>query len=90
MSTAELRVQLFSLLDALPARQLRDAYDLLKERFGAALPDEAEVLTELPEAHRQGIQEAIEEMERGEWSTHEEVMQRMRKKLAQHHDNQRK
>ena len=83
MSTAELRNHLFSLIDALPANKLTEAYDMLREQFKGSLPaDDAEPIESLPEWQREGLQEAIDELDRGEGIPHDKVWAELKEKYG--------
>jgi predicted transcriptional regulator len=74
MNAAEIKLDLFRRIDSLPKNDLEKVYD----KFLALLNLTSEY--RLSETERQAIEEALEDSERGDVFSHEEVMNEAKRK----------
>ena len=80
MNTAELKADLHSLIEKTEDISILKALKVLLKKQFAPDKTEADFWEELPEAVKKEIEEGLEDIEKGNVHTHEEVMQEMMKK----------
>jgi hypothetical protein len=82
MSIEELKLQIFRQVDALEGSKLREFYGLMLNYINGTKD-----ITEwvgVSEIEKQGIEEAIKEMNDGKGLSHKEVMEKMEANTAMH------
>ena len=78
MSTEELKLQIFRQVDALDASKLKDFYGLMLNYINSS-KDTTEWIG-ISESEKQGIEDAIKELNDGKGISHEQVMATMKSK----------
>jgi hypothetical protein len=78
MSTEELKLQIFRQVDALDASKLKEFYGLMLNYINSS-KDITEWLS-VTESEKQGIEDAIKELNDGKGITHEQVMTTIKSK----------
>ena len=80
MSTEELKLQIFRQVDALDASKLKEFYGLMMNYLNSNR-DMVEWIG-VSDTEKQGIEDAIKQMNKGEGIKHEQVMANMKNKFT--------
>ena len=78
MDTAELKLMLFRKIDSLDLEKLQEVYGLLENYLNSHI--DMEEWDNLSNEQKQGLYDAISEIDKGNWIAHEDVMEKYRKK----------
>jgi len=78
MSTNEIKLEIFRLVDALDANKLKEFYGVMQNYINSKR--EVEDWNDITETEKHGIEDAINELNAGKGLPHDQVMNGFRKK----------
>jgi len=77
MSTNEIKLEIFRLVDALDANKLKEFYGVMQNYINSKR--EVEDWNDITETEKHGIEDAINELNAGKGLPHDQVMNELRK-----------
>ncbi|NPA37422.1 MAG: hypothetical protein GXO47_11300 [Chlorobi bacterium] len=78
MDTAELKLVLFRKIDSLDSEKLQEVYGWLENYLNSHI--DMQEWDNLSNEQKQGLYDAISDVDKGNWIAHEDVMEKYRKK----------